>query len=138
MLQISETAGSRYFAKLMFLKISQNSDETPVLEYLFSKVTSLQPITLLKQRLQHGCLPVNFAKSPKHLFYSTSPTSCFWNLLKIIIAYCYIEHLLMIASKISLLLSHAHIGWLANLWFAQGQYKWRMCQMLFPQSQQND
>ena len=68
LLQISETTGSRYFAKSMFLKISQNSYETPVLEYLFSKVTSLQPITSLKQRLQHGCLPVNFAKFPKTPF----------------------------------------------------------------------
>ena len=46
-----------------FIKILQNSEETPLLEYLFSKVMGLQPITLLKQRL--GCLPLNFAKFPK-------------------------------------------------------------------------
>ena len=45
----------------------------------------------------------------------------------------------MIGCKISaLFLSHAHVGWFANLWFAQSWYKWRICHMLLAQSQQSD
>ena len=34
----------------------------PVLESLFNKVAGLRPATLLKKRLWHKCVPVNFAK----------------------------------------------------------------------------
>ena len=37
--------------KKFFLKILQNSQETPVPDSLFSKVTGLSPATLLKKRL---------------------------------------------------------------------------------------
>ena len=37
--------------------------KTPVLEFLCNKAAGLEPVTLfiLKKRLQHKCLPVNFA-----------------------------------------------------------------------------
>ena len=67
-LQISGIAGSRCFAKLVFLKLLQNSEKTPVLESLFSKVLNLQLGPLLKQRLWLSCFPVNFAKFLKTSF----------------------------------------------------------------------
>ena len=43
--------------KKVFLKISQASQETPVLESLFNKIVGFD-----KKMLQHGCFPVKFAK----------------------------------------------------------------------------
>ena len=58
------------FSKLLLLKISQNSEEIPMLDSPFSKVTGLQLGTLLKQRLPLGCIPVNFAKFLKNTFFT--------------------------------------------------------------------
>ena len=47
----------------MFLEISQNSQENTCARVsFFNKVADLRPATLLKKRLWHRCLPVNFAK----------------------------------------------------------------------------
>ena len=51
-----------------FWKIHRN---TPVLELLCNQVPGLQYATffILKKRIQHKSLPINFAKFYKHLFY---------------------------------------------------------------------
>ena len=41
-----------------------------MLEFPFSKVASLQLGTLLKQRLQHGWIPMNFANFLKNTFFT--------------------------------------------------------------------
>ena len=49
--------------KKVFLKVLQNSQETPVSKsFFFNKAAGLSPATLLKKRLQHKCFSVNFAK----------------------------------------------------------------------------
>ena len=35
---------------------------TPVLEFFFNKVASLNAYSFIKKRLQHRCFPVNIAK----------------------------------------------------------------------------
>ena len=47
------------FSWIVFFKIHK---KTYMLEPLFNNVSSLQPTTLLKVRLRHGCFPVNFVK----------------------------------------------------------------------------
>ena len=61
----------------MFLKISQNSQEnTCVGISFFDKFADLRPATLLKERLQHRCFPVNFVKFLRApFFYRTSPVA---------------------------------------------------------------
>ena len=44
----------------------------------FNKVASLRPGTLLKERFQHGCLPVNFTKFLRTPFFTEHLSSCFW------------------------------------------------------------
>ena len=44
----------------------------------FLKVVGLRPATLLKQRLQHGCFPVNVAKCLRTPFYGTTLSNCFY------------------------------------------------------------
>ena len=49
-------------SKQMFLKISQVSQETPVLESLFNKVAGLNACNFVKNRLQHRCFAMKFVK----------------------------------------------------------------------------
>ena len=58
----------RCFAKKVFLKISQNSQENTWQSLYFDKVAALKPSTLLKQRLWHMCFLSNFAKYSRTLF----------------------------------------------------------------------
>ena len=44
---------------------------------VFNKVVGLRPATLLKKRVWHRCLPVNFAKFLRTLFSRTPPDDCF-------------------------------------------------------------
>ena len=53
-MHLSEAVTRRYSVKYVLLEISQNSQETPVLEP--------RPATLLKKKLWHRCFPVNLAK----------------------------------------------------------------------------
>ena len=48
--------------KKVFSKISQNSQETPVLEPLFNKLAGLMTKNLLKRRILHRCFLVNLTK----------------------------------------------------------------------------
>ena len=45
----------------------------------FNKVAALGPATLLKKRLWHRCLSVNFAKFLRTLFLTEHPGGCFFN-----------------------------------------------------------
>ena len=67
-----------FYRKKMFLKISQNLQETTCARVTF--LTKLQaysrPATLLKKGLWHRCFPVNFAKFLRALFHRT-PRDCF-------------------------------------------------------------
>ena len=63
----SETAIRRYSTKKVFLRISQNQ---PVPELFFYKVTGLGPVTLLKKRLQHDCFLFNFAMFLRTTFFT--------------------------------------------------------------------
>ena len=55
------------FQKWTFLRISQNSQETPVMDSL-NKVAGLSVSNFIKKRLQHRCFLVNFAKYLDALF----------------------------------------------------------------------
>ena len=57
----TEATFCRCSSKYVFLKLSQYSQETPVLESLFNKVAGLLTYNLLK-KLQHRRFPVNIAK----------------------------------------------------------------------------
>ena len=46
----------------MFFKISQISQETPVLKSLLNTVAGLQPCNYIQRILQNWCFPVKFAK----------------------------------------------------------------------------
>ena len=45
----------------MFLKVSQNSRKTSVLECLFNNVAGLKTCNFIKNIFQHRCFPVKFA-----------------------------------------------------------------------------
>ena len=57
--------------KKLFLKIPQFSQETPVLESLFIKVTDLNPKipNFIKKRLQRRCFPVNNREIFKNTYF---------------------------------------------------------------------
>ena len=57
------------FVKIMFLKISQNSQENTSVRVSFLISYKLSPATLLKKRLCHRCFPVNFSKFLKTAFF---------------------------------------------------------------------
>ena len=59
----------------MFLKNFKFHRKTLGLESLFKKETGLNPGTLLKNRLRHGCFPMIFAKLLQQLFYRTPATA---------------------------------------------------------------
>ena len=54
--------------KKLRLKVSQNSEKTPVPEFLFDKVTSWRPATLSKTGSSTDVFPINFAKFSKTYF----------------------------------------------------------------------
>ena len=64
-----EAATRGVLYRKLFLKISQNSQETPVPESLF------------KSSCRHRCFPVNFAKFQEQFFYRTPLDNCFWKIL---------------------------------------------------------
>ena len=55
-------------SKEVLLKISQYSEETPVLKSLFNEAAGLKAFNFIKKRLQHRCFPVNIAKFLKTAF----------------------------------------------------------------------
>ena len=57
-----EEAVRRCSTKQVFLKISQNSQETPVQEQFLNNVPGLKTCVFIMKRHQHRCLSVNFAK----------------------------------------------------------------------------
>ena len=63
--------------KKVFLKISQISQQIPVLESLFNKIASPKTCNFIKKRLQHRCFAVTFGKFYEHLFYRTPPVGTF-------------------------------------------------------------
>ena len=48
--------------------ILEKSSEIPVQEVIFSKVTDLQPVTLLKNELIHRCFLIILLTFNEHLF----------------------------------------------------------------------
>ena len=62
----TEAVARRCSVKMVFLEISQNSQENTCARVSFliklQAVPGLRPATLLKKRLRHRCFPVNFAK----------------------------------------------------------------------------
>ena len=59
----AEAVVQRCSVKMVFLEISQNSQENTCARVsFFKKVAGLRPATLLKKRLCHRCFPVNLAK----------------------------------------------------------------------------
>ena len=64
----TEVVVQRCSAKEVLLKISQNSQETQVLESLFNNVSGLRACNFIKKRLEHRCFPVNFAKFLRRSF----------------------------------------------------------------------
>ena len=57
--------------KKVFLKISKNSQEN-------TYAWGLRPATLIKKRIWHRCIPVNFAKFLSTPFLQNTPGGCFW------------------------------------------------------------
>ena len=58
----NRSSHQRCSAKKVLLKISQVSQESSVLEFLFNKVAGLQACNFIKKKLQHRCFPVRFVK----------------------------------------------------------------------------
>ena len=58
----TEAALSWYSSKQLFLRFSVIHRNAPALEPLFHKIKILQPVTLLKRRLQYNCFRKNFEK----------------------------------------------------------------------------
>ena len=58
---LSRSSHQRCSRKLAFLRILQNSLETPVLDSPFYKILGLRLASFLKKRLWYRCFPVNFA-----------------------------------------------------------------------------
>ena len=56
---------------------------------LFFKAAGLRPSTLLKEILQHGCFPVNFAKFLRTHFLNRTPVNELLPSRKIWVCYCY-------------------------------------------------
>ena len=70
------------FYKKVFIKISQNSQETGLGKHLcqslfFNKVAGLRPAILLIKRLRHICFPMKFGKFLRTLFYKKLPDDHF-------------------------------------------------------------
>ena len=70
------------FYKKVFIKISQNSQETGLGKHLcqslfFNKVAGLRPAILLIKRLRHRCFPMKFGKFLRTLFNKKLPDDHF-------------------------------------------------------------
>ena len=59
---IFRSSQQRCFVKKGVLEISQNSQESTCARVSFLIKLQVPPVTLLKKRLWHSCLPVNLAK----------------------------------------------------------------------------
>ena len=59
---IFRSSQQRCFVKKGVLEISQNSQESTCFRVSFLIKLQVPPVTLLKKRLWHSCLPVNLAK----------------------------------------------------------------------------
>ena len=68
-LVIRQKQSSRVFCKKVFLKISQNSQESTHARVSFLIKLQARPATLLKRRLWHRCFPLNFAKFSRAPFF---------------------------------------------------------------------
>ena len=66
----------RHFAKKVFLKISQNSQEN-----ICARVSFLIKLKALGCRLWYRCFPVNFVKFLRTPFLQNISGDCFWNKL---------------------------------------------------------
>ena len=75
---LSRSSHQRCSRKLAFLRILQNSLETPVLDSPFYKILGLRLASLLKKRLWYRCFPVNFAIYQELLFHRTPSGDRFW------------------------------------------------------------
>ena len=64
-----EAVTGRCSVKKVFLKISQNSLENACAGVFFLIKLQDRPATLLKEKLQHGCFPVNFVKFLRAPFF---------------------------------------------------------------------
>ena len=78
-LRLSEAVVRTCSVKKMFLKISQTSQENTCVGVSFLKSYRPEGYNFIKQRLQHRCFPVNFAKFLKNLFCRATANRCFWN-----------------------------------------------------------
>ena len=63
----------RWSSEYVFLKISQISWETLVLEPLFKKLQAWEPATFLKSKLQHRCFLMKCAKFLRTPFFYRPP-----------------------------------------------------------------
>ena len=75
---LSRSSHQRCSRKLAFLRILQNSLETPVLDSPFYKILDLRLASFLKKRLWYRCFPVNFAIFQELLFHRTPSGDRFW------------------------------------------------------------
>ena len=75
---LSRSSHQRCSRKLAFLRILQNSLETPVLDSPFYKILGLRLASFLKKRLWYRCFPVNFAIFQELLFHRTPSGDRFW------------------------------------------------------------
>ena len=76
----SEAVVLRCSVKKVFLKMSQISQKNTCVGVSFLIklfASSLTPVTLLKRRLSHRCLPVNFAKLLRTPFLQNISGCCF-------------------------------------------------------------
>ena len=64
----SKAAFRSCFAKQVFLKTSQYSEESTCDGVSFNKVTDLKACSFIKKKLQHRCFPVNIVKFLKTAF----------------------------------------------------------------------
>ena len=62
----------------VFLEISQNSQENTGARVSFIIKMQVWPATLLRKRLWHRCLPVNFVKSLRTPYLQNACGGCFW------------------------------------------------------------
>ena len=73
-LNYTKADSRRYFAKKVFLKISQNSQENTCGQCLLvHKVQGLTSATLFKKKLWQSCVSVIFGKFLRTRFYRTPP-----------------------------------------------------------------
>ena len=84
--EILELVSRRCSVKKVFLKLSQNSEESTCARVSFL-INSLRPATLLRKRFWRRCFPVNFVKFlrtllKKFYFYRTPLLASFEMLLR--------------------------------------------------------